>query len=72
MACINSDGSLTSVAKFILRSLMKPMTEEALAKEVGLPLFRIRMSIREFLDAELVRQDNEKYVITEKSKEKLE
>lgn len=72
MACINADGSLTSVAKHILKYLIQPMTEEALAKEVGLPLFRIRMSVREFLEAKLIKQEEDKYIITDKGKEKLQ
>lgn len=72
MACINADGSLTSVAKYILKYLMQPMTEEVLAREVGLPLFRIRMTLREFMEAELIKQENDEYIITDKGKEKLQ
>ncbi len=71
MPCINSDGSLTSIAKSILKVLMEPLTEEEIVKKAEMPLFRVRMSIREFLAAELIRQENDKYIITDKGKEKL-
>lgn len=54
MACINPDGSLSVVAKAVLSRLDTPMTVSALAEETGLPVYRIRATIRETGRARLV------------------
>ncbi|OGF67651.1 MAG: hypothetical protein A2Y62_05975 [Candidatus Fischerbacteria bacterium RBG_13_37_8] len=71
MACINADGTLSGAGRFILSSIDKPITDLELSQKIGLPLFRIRMSIREFLDAGYISQDGDKYIITERGKAKI-
>ncbi len=72
MACINPDGTLTSSAKAILSALSSSTTLEEVAKSVGLPLFRIRSSIREMLEAGLVEEKEKGYVTTKLGRQKIE
>lgn len=56
MACINPDGTLSVVARGLLELLATPNTIEASATELGLPLFRIRATVRELSRAGLIEQ----------------
>jgi len=71
MACINVDGTLVTSARKLLVSLVEPKSAEEAATRTGLPLFRVRASFREFLQAGLVTQSNGAYVITEAGRTKL-
>ncbi len=62
MACINPDGSLTPSGRRMLIALPgpegpEPMTIDALSTKAGVPLYRARASIREFLGAGLVSEE---------------
>ena len=72
MACINPDGTLTPSAKAILSAVSSPTPLEEVAKSTGLPLFRIRSSIREMLEAGLVEEKEGKYAVTKLGREKIE
>ncbi len=54
MACINPDGTLSVVAKRVLTEMRQPHTAAAAARAVGLPLFRIRATVRETSRAGLI------------------
>ncbi len=54
MACINPDGTLSVVARNLLLLLETPHTAEASARALGLPLFRIRATVRELSRAGLI------------------
>jgi hypothetical protein len=54
MACINPDGTLSTVARGLLGLLETPHTAEAAAAALRFPLFRIRASIRELDRAQLI------------------
>lgn len=54
MACINPDGTLTEVAKRSLTLLAVPYTAARLAEAAGLPLWRVRATLRETGRAKLV------------------
>ena len=71
MACINPDGTLTSSAKKILHAVSSPVELKEVAKSTKLPLFRIRSSIREMLEAGLVEENQGKYVVTKSGQEKI-
>lgn len=71
MACINPDGTLTPSAKVVLSALSSPRILEDVAKSTDLPLFRIRSSIREMLEAGLVEQKEGKYAATKVGREKI-
>ena len=72
MPCINPDGTLTLSAKAMLSAVLSPATPEEVAKSTGLPLFRIRSSIREMQEAGLVEEKEGKYLATRIGKEKSE
>lgn len=72
MACVNPDGTLTPSAKAMLSALSSPVALEEVATSTGLPLFRIRSSIREMLEAGLVEKEEGKYAATKLGREKIE
>lgn len=48
MACINPDGSLSTVAKAVLGRLgERPARVPELARDAGLPVYRVRATVRE-------------------------
>lgn len=70
MACISPDGKPTESGAEMLRALKSgPGSAEEIAKNAGLPLFRVRSGLRELAQAGLAGQKNDKYEITEKGKE---
>lgn len=73
MACINPDGTLAPSAQSILKALRDgPAGAEALARQAGLPLFRVRSSMRELVEAGLVADTAEGYVLTEQGRERAD
>ncbi|MCS7061895.1 MAG: hypothetical protein RMN25_12125 [Anaerolineae bacterium] len=69
MACINPDGTLTPSAQAILEALRRaPAKAEALAQQAGLPLYRVRSSMRELVVAGLVVETAEGYALTEQGR----
>jgi len=72
MACVNPDGTLTPSAKAMLSALSSPLAFEEVAESTGLPLFRIRSSIREMLEAGLVEKEEGKYAATKLGREKID
>jgi len=73
MACISPDGKPTESGAKMLRAL-KPgsVSPEEIAKDAGLPLFRVRSGLRELAQAGLANQKNDKYEITDKGAELIE
>lgn len=68
MACINPDGTVTPSARSILRAAQAPLTPAEIAAATSLPLYRIRSSLRELVQASLLREDGERFVLTETGK----
>lgn len=68
MACVNPDGSLTSSGRQMLRLLEKPLTDEELGHASGQPLFKIRSSLREMMEAELVVASEGRYQTTDQGR----
>jgi predicted transcriptional regulator len=67
MACINPDGKPTESGTKMLRALKSGRgSAEEIAKDTGLPLFRVRSGLRELTQAGLANQKNDKYEATEK------
>jgi predicted methyltransferase len=56
MGCVNPDGTLSTQAEAILRVLVNPTELEVVARETGLPLYRVRSAVRELTEANLVQQ----------------
>jgi len=71
MACINVDGTLVASARTLLLSVVEARSAEEAATHTGLPLFRVRASLREFLQAGLVAEANGTYVLTDAGRSKL-
>jgi len=73
MACISPDGKPTESGAKMLRALNSGLgSPEEIAKDAGLPLFRVRSGLRELTQAGLANQKNDKYEITEKGAELIE
>lgn len=71
MACINPDGSLTPSALAVLRALGIPATPAEIAQRAGLPLFRVRGSLRELVEAGLLAEQEGIYSLTPQGREKI-
>jgi predicted transcriptional regulator len=71
MACVNPDGSISTSAKALLNIVQNPLTPEEISKQIGQPLFKVRSSLREMTQADLVKEENGKFIITEKGREKI-
>jgi len=71
MPCIRSDGSLSAAAKKVMAAMENPITLEAVAASSGLPLYQIRSSVRELVEAGLVAVQGDHYVMTEDGRRKL-
>jgi predicted transcriptional regulator len=65
MACINPDGSLTPAAQAVITALKTPRTSAELAQATSLPVYRIRSTIRELIEAGLVLETDGRYQLTE-------
>ncbi|HET8727935.1 MAG TPA: hypothetical protein VFO41_10520 [Alphaproteobacteria bacterium] len=72
MACINPDGTLSEVAKAVLTLLRHPHEPTRLAAAAGLPLYRVRATLRETGRARLVSEEAGVYRLTELGEEALE
>jgi len=68
MPCINPDGTLTESAKTLLKAAYEPMSAEDLAKKIGLPLYKVRSSVREMMEVGLIKETEGKFLITGKGK----
>ncbi len=72
MACISPDGKPTESGTKMLRSLESGLgSPEEIAKDAGIPLFRVRSGLRQLTQAGLASQNNNKYELTEKGSELL-
>jgi len=70
MACISPDGKPTESGTKMLSALQSGLgSPEEIAKDAGLPLFRVRSGLRELIQAELANQKGEKYELSEKGTE---
>jgi predicted transcriptional regulator len=54
MPCVKPDGTLEPMAQAILRALRTPRTVEGVCDHVRLPLYRVRSTVRELVEAGLV------------------
>jgi predicted transcriptional regulator len=71
MACINPDGTITPTAKVVLQALQVSMTAQELSENLKIPLFRIRGSIREMVEAGLVKAEGDAYIITDQGRARI-
>jgi predicted transcriptional regulator len=72
VACIDSTGSLTITAKFLIKELGKnPLPPLEIAKALGEPVFRIRGNLRELTEAGFIREEEGLFHLTEVGREHL-
>jgi DNA-binding IclR family transcriptional regulator len=66
MACISPDGKPTESGSKMLRALQAGLkSPEEIAKDTGLPLFRVRSGLRELTQAGLAKQGDDRYGLSE-------
>ena len=67
MACVSPDGKPTESGSKMLRALQAgSKSPEEIAKNTGLPLFRVRSGLRELAQAGLAAQKEDSYKLSEK------
>lgn len=71
MACVNADGALTPTARTILQRLQQPTEAFALAAETGIPLFRVRSTLRALAEAGLLAESADQFQLTALGMERL-
>lgn len=64
MPCVKPDGTLEPMAQAILRALRTPKTVEAVCDYLRLPLYRVRSTVRELVEAGLVTEVEGQYALT--------
>ena len=70
MACVSPDGKPTESGTKMLRALKSGLgSPEDIAKDAGLPLFRVRSGLRELAEAGLANQKDDRYELTERGAE---
>lgn len=73
MACISPDGKPTESGIKMLRALQLRLgSPEEIAKEVGVPLFKARSSLRELTQAGLAIEKDDTYELSPKGIELLD
>lgn len=74
MACVAADGSLSPVAASLLRAAAgapSAATAEQVARSTGLPLYRVRSTLRELATAGLLAEAEGAYRVTPEGAAKL-
>jgi predicted transcriptional regulator len=70
MGCISPDGTPTESGKKMLLALQKGLkSPQDIAKETGLPLFRVRSGLRDIAVAGLAEQKGDSYELSPKGTE---
>jgi len=70
MACISPDGKPTESGAKMLHALNSGLgSAEEIAKDTGLPLFRVRSGLRELAQAGLATYKDDKYELSPKGVE---
>jgi DNA-binding IclR family transcriptional regulator len=72
MVCLPSDDILGSTGVSVLRTLTTSTTLEDVAQKTGLPLFRVRGTVRRLMESGLTHQVDQMYEITPEGIETLE
>ena len=64
MPCVKPDGTLEPLAQAILRALHHPRTVDEVCAYLRLPIYRVRSTIRELMEAGLVVETAGSYALT--------
>jgi predicted transcriptional regulator len=70
MACVSADGTISASAKALIKSLESPLSVEEIASRLGSPLFKVRSSLRELVEARLIEVQGDRYLATEEGKKR--
>jgi predicted transcriptional regulator len=65
MACLDAAGILTASGRRLLGLLSEPRSPVEIAAAAGMPLYRVRSSLREMVEAGLVVERSGNYLATE-------
>jgi predicted transcriptional regulator len=68
MACVNPDGTLSKTAMKILEVIKVSSKIEEISAKTEVPIFLLRSSMRDLVDAGVAKAEGEQYVITDKGK----
>jgi hypothetical protein len=71
MACINPDGTLTPTAQAVISALKTFSLTEEIGLATGLPIYRVRATLRELIEAGLVLEQGGQYQFTDSGQERL-
>ncbi len=71
MPCVTATGELTTSGRTILEVLVRPLAVEDIAQATGLPIFRTRSALREFIGAGLTEEAGGRFVATALGVERL-
>jgi predicted transcriptional regulator len=72
MPCVKPDGTLEPMAQAIIRVLRTPQTVEGVCGYLRLPLYRVRSTVRELVEAGLVAETDGVYGLTESGRNRVE
>ena len=64
MPCVRPDGTLEPMAQAIIRVLRTPHTVEEICDYLRLPLYRVRSTVRELVEASLVAETDGRFSLT--------
>jgi predicted transcriptional regulator len=65
MPCVKPDGTLSTTGRLMLAAVQKDSSAEDVADTTGMPLYRVRSSLRELIAAGLVAEAGERFSQTE-------
>ncbi len=72
MPCVTPTGELTPSGRSILEVLARPLTVQEIAAATGLPVFRTRAALREFVGAGLAEERDGRFQATPRGLERLQ
>jgi len=71
MACVNADGSLTPIAKKVLSAMLEPRNAVEISNITGVPLYRVRSSLRELTQLTAILVIGDRYQISDNGRQLL-
>lgn len=71
MACINPDGTLTDAAVTLMKVIAEHHSLEEVASISDIPLFLVRATARDLMNAGLVLERDDLYYLTDSGSERL-
>jgi predicted transcriptional regulator len=72
MPCVKPDGTLEPMAQAIVRALGTPRTIDGVCEHLRLPLYRVRSTMRELVEAGLVAESDGVYRLTDSGQGRVE